>query len=142
MTNQVPVSPRRRRVVRFSLSARIQHFLMLFSFTTLAVTGLAQKFALNPVSLTLVEIWGGVDNLRLTHHVAAALLMVVAIFHVLELAYKIYVLHLPMTMLLSLQDIWDAWATFSYNIGLSGRVRKWDATPSMRRWNIGPWCGD
>jgi len=120
MTDQVPVSPRRRRVVRFSLLTRIQHFLMLLSFTTLAVTGLVQKFAINPVSLTIVEIWGGVDNIRLTHHVAATLLMLVAIFHVLEVAYKIYVLHLPMTMLPSLQDVWDAWATFSYNIGLSG----------------------
>ena len=119
MTNQTPISPRRRAYVRFSLSARIQHLLMLLSFTTLAITGLAQKFALNPVSLTIIEIWGGVDNLRLTHHVAATVLMLVAVYHVLELNYKIYVLHLPMTMLPSLQDIWDAWAVFSYNIGLS-----------------------
>ncbi len=119
MANQTPISPRRRTYMRFSLSARIQHLLMLLSFTTLAITGLAQKYAINPVSLTVIEIWGGVDNLRLTYHVAATVLMLVAIYHVLEVSYKIYVLHLPMTMLPSLQDIWDAWAAFSYNIGLS-----------------------
>ncbi|HEY9151322.1 MAG TPA: cytochrome b/b6 domain-containing protein [Anaerolineales bacterium] len=130
MTNQTPVSPRRRTYVRFSLSSRIQHVVMLLSFTTLAITGLAQKYALNPVSLTLAEIWGGVDNLRLTHHVAATMLMLVAIYHVLELSYKIYVLHLPMTMLPSLQDIWDAWAAFSYNIGI-GKSR-----PQMGRYTF------
>jgi cytochrome b subunit of formate dehydrogenase len=130
MTVQTPIPPRRRRYLRFSVSSRLQHLLMLLSFTTLAITGLAQKFALNPVSLTIAEIWGGIDNLRLTHHVAATVLMLVAIYHALELAYKIYVLHLPMTMLPSLQDIRDAWTTFSYNIGL-GKSR-----PQMGRYTF------
>ena len=34
-----------RTYTRFSLSARLQHVIMLLSFTTLAVTGLVQKFA-------------------------------------------------------------------------------------------------
>ena len=119
MTNQTPISPRHRTYVRFSISSRIQHLLMLLSFTTLAITGLAQKFALNPVSLTIAEIWGGVDNLRLTHHIAATVLMLVAIYHVLDVSYKVYVLHTSMTMLPNLQDLWDAWAVFSYNIGLN-----------------------
>ncbi|HUI89482.1 MAG TPA: cytochrome b/b6 domain-containing protein [Anaerolineales bacterium] len=130
MADQTPISPRRRTYVRFSISTRIQHVLMLVSFTTLAITGLAQKFALNPVSLTIAEIWGGVDNLRLTHHVAATVLMLVAIYHVLEVSYKVYVLHTRMTMLPNLQDLWDAWAVFGYNIGL-GKSR-----PQMGRYTF------
>ena len=130
MTNQIPLPPRRRIYTRFALASRIQHVFMLLSFTTLAVTGLVQKFDLNPVSLTIAKIWGGVDNIRLTHHAAAVVLMLVAIYHVLEMGYKIYVLHTPMTMLPGLQDLWDAWAAFSYNIGF-GKTR-----PQMGRYTF------
>jgi cytochrome b subunit of formate dehydrogenase len=119
MTDQTPVSLRRRVYTRFSMASRLQHFLMLISFTTLAITGLAQKFALNPVSLTIAILWHGVDNLRLAHHIAATVLIAVSIYHLLELGYKLYVLHTPMTMLPSWQDLLDAWGTFSYNIGMS-----------------------
>ncbi len=104
--------------IRFSLPDRTQHLLMLFSFTTLAVTGLVQKFALQPVSLFIVRLWGGIENIRTTHHAAAVLLMLVAIFHVIELGYKSYVMGAGLTMLPGIQDIKDAWMAFTYNLGL------------------------
>ena len=69
-----------QQYIRFTLSDRVQHLVMLLSFTTLAITGLVQKFALNSVSVFLVRVWGGVENIRSTHHVAATLLMLVAAF--------------------------------------------------------------
>lgn len=104
--------------IRFSLPDRTQHLLMLFSFTTLAVTGLVQKFALQPVSLFIVRLWGGIENIRTTYHAAAVLLMLVAIFHVIELGYKSYVMGAGLTMLPGIQDIKDAWMAFTYNLGL------------------------
>ena len=56
---------------RFSLSDRAQHLVMLVSFTTLAITGLVQKYALNSVSIFIIRLWGGIENVRATHHVAA-----------------------------------------------------------------------
>ncbi len=103
---------------RFSLSDRAQHLVMLLSFTTLAVTGLVQKFALNPVSLYIVRLWGGIENVRSTHHIAATVLMVVAVYHLIALGYKVFVLRRRMTMLPGFQDIKDALAAFTYNIGL------------------------
>src|SRR5512138_3038342 len=103
---------------RFSLSDRAQHLVMLLSFTTLAITGLVQKFALNPASVYMVRLWGGIENIRATHHVAATVLMLVAIYHLVEIGYKIFVLRMRMSMLPSLQDIKDAWYALTYNVGL------------------------
>src|SRR5512138_3223555 len=103
---------------RFSLSDRAQHLVMLLSFTTLAITGLVQKFALNPASVYLVRIWGGIENIRSTHHVAATVLMLVAVYHFASLGYKVFVLRRRMSMLPSFNDVKDALMVFGRNIGI------------------------
>jgi cytochrome b subunit of formate dehydrogenase len=118
MPTKKPAPTQSRMYTRFNLSARLQHIIMLLSFTTLAVTGLAQKFALNPISVSVVRLWGGIENLRSTHHVAATVLMLVAIYHLVEIGHKVFVLRRGMTMLPGLQDIRDAWNALTYNLGL------------------------
>ena len=108
-----------RQYVRFSVSDRVQHLLMLLSFITLAVTGLVQKYALSPVSVFIVRQWGGIESVRAGHHGAATVLMLVAIYHVLSLGYKVFVLRRPMVMLPGLQDVRDALTVFAHNLGLS-----------------------
>ena len=103
---------------RFSLSDRFQHLVMLLSFTTLAVTGLVQKYALNSVSVFIMRLWGGVENVRATHHVAATVLMVIAVYHLVSLGYKVFVLRRSMSMLPSFQDVKDALTVFAHNLGL------------------------
>ncbi|HTP02335.1 MAG TPA: cytochrome b/b6 domain-containing protein [Anaerolineales bacterium] len=103
---------------RFTLSDRLQHIVMLVSFITLAITGLAQKYALSPISLSIIQFWGGVEKVRATHHTAAIVLMLIAVYHVINLGYKLFVLRKPMTMLPSLQDARDALTAFAYNLGL------------------------
>lgn len=107
-----------RQYVRFTLSDRVQHLLMLLSFTTLAITGLAQKFALNPLAVFVVRVWGGIENVRTTHHGAAIVLMFIAIYHVLELGYKAFVLRKDLSMLPGIRDVQDAWLALTYNLGL------------------------
>jgi cytochrome b subunit of formate dehydrogenase len=115
---KTPTREPARRYVRFSLVDRIEHLLVLLSFTTLAITGLVQKFALNAVSIAIVRFWGGIENVRTTHHVAATILMVIVVFHLIELGYKAFVLRVRLTMLPGFQDAKDAWTAFGYNIGL------------------------
>ncbi len=130
MARKTAAPARVRRYVRFSAVDRIEHLLVLLSFTTLAITGLVQKFALNAVSVFVITVWGGVEAVRTTHHVAATVLMLVVIFHLVEVGYKAYVLRAPFTMLPGLQDVKDAWMAFSYNIGL-GKSR-----PQMGRYTF------
>ena len=130
MANTTSASVQPRAYVRFAMADRVQHLLMLLSFTTLGVTGLVQKYPLNSVSLFIIRLWGGVENVRATHHVAATVLMLVAIYHIIGFGYRLFVLHERVTMLPSLQDAKDAWMAFTYNIGL-GKTR-----PQMGRYTF------
>ena len=85
MAKKTPSATRTRRYVRFTAVDRLEHLLVLLSFTTLAITGLVQKFALSPVSVFVITLWGGIENIRATHHAAATVLMLIVIFHLLEI---------------------------------------------------------
>jgi cytochrome b subunit of formate dehydrogenase/mono/diheme cytochrome c family protein len=130
MARKPRISAQPRAVTRFTPAQRIAHLFMLLSFTTLGVTGLAQKYPLNGLSVFLVRLAGGIENARGVHHLAATVLMLLAIYHILDVGYKVFVLHARMTMLPSLQDVRDAWTAFRYNIGL-GRNR-----PQMGRYTF------
>jgi cytochrome b subunit of formate dehydrogenase/mono/diheme cytochrome c family protein len=119
-----------RTYLRFPLADRAQHLVMLLSFTTLGITGLVQKFPLNPISLLIVRGWGGIENIRATHHVAATVLMLVAIYHLIGVGYKAFVLRRRMTMLPTLQDVRDAWTAFAFNIGIGS------SRPQMGRYTF------
>ncbi|MEW6240485.1 MAG: cytochrome b/b6 domain-containing protein [Chloroflexota bacterium] len=107
-----------RSYVRFTLAQRVEHIIMLLSFTTLGLTGLPQKFATSPVSQSIVNFLGGIEALRAIHHVAATVMMLGTIYHIVVVGYKIFVLRTRMTMLPSFQDVKDALQALLYNIGL------------------------
>ena len=52
-----------RTYLRFPLSDRIEHWLLVVSFSTLAFTGLAQKFALLSISQWFIGLLGGIEML-------------------------------------------------------------------------------
>ncbi|HEX2996019.1 MAG TPA: cytochrome b/b6 domain-containing protein [Anaerolineales bacterium] len=106
-----------RTYERFPLARRIEHWVMMLSFTTLALTGLPQKFSSSPVSIAFVGILGGIENLRWIHHFAAIVMMLGTAWHILVFGYLAYVRRTRFTMLPSLQDAKDAWQAFLYNIG-------------------------
>jgi cytochrome b subunit of formate dehydrogenase len=122
MTTKASAPDQTTRYTRFSLSSRLQHLIMLVSFTTLGITGLVQKYALSAMSLFIVRLWGGIENLRATHHLAAIVLMLVVIYHLVEIGYKAFVLRTRMSMLPGFQDAKDAWKAFLYNVGF-GKAR-------------------
>lgn len=90
--------------LRFDLLQRIEHIVLLVSFTILALTGLPQKFALSSISESLIQMYGGIESTRLIHHVAAIVLSVVGIVHIIEVLYRGIVLRTPLTMVPVLED--------------------------------------
>jgi len=130
MARKTSTSVQPRAYVRFSMADRVQHLMMLLSFTTLGVTGLVQKYSLSSISLFIIRLWGGVENIRATHHVAATVLMLVAIYHLIGFGYKLFVLHERVSMLPGFQDVKDAWIAFTYNIGFGG------SRPQMGRYTF------
>jgi len=108
-----------RSYERFPLARRIEHIIMLLSFTTLALTGLPQKFSSAPVSIAFVGIIGGIENLRRIHHFAAIVMMLGTAWHILVFGYMAYVRRTRLSMLPSLQDIKDGWQALMYNLGFA-----------------------
>lgn len=133
-------TPRAPRIyARFTLSQRIQHAILVLSFTALALTGLPQKFPTNGVSIFFIGLLGGIEFVRSIHHFAATVLMLATIYHLVDVGYKFYVLRLPLTMLPSLQDIKDGWQALMHNLGLSKsrpQMGRYTFEEKMEYWSL------
>jgi len=119
-----------RTYERFPLARRIEHLIMLLSFTTLALTGLPQKFPSSNLSIAFVYVLGGIENLRAIHHFAAVVMMLGTAWHILVFGYLGYVRRTRLTMLPTLQDMKDGWQALMYNIGRA------KAPPQMGRYTF------
>jgi formate dehydrogenase gamma subunit len=105
------------RFLRFPLYRRIEHWTMVLSFVTLAVTGLIQKYSQTAFSGFMFTLLGGIESVRIIHRVGAVVLMLVAIFHFGDLFYGWYVKRVPLSMLPDKEDIIAAWKRLRYNLG-------------------------
>ncbi len=103
---------------RFTRSQRIEHLLTLGSFVVLAVTGLPQKYAGADWAKTMIAVMGGIESVRIIHRVAATVLMLETVYHVLALGYRLLVQRVRLTMLPGLGDAKEGLAAFMYNLGL------------------------
>ena len=108
-----------RNYERFPLARRIEHLVMLLSFTTLALTGLPQKFSSAPLSIAFVGLLGGIENLRAIHHIAAIVMMLGTAWHILVFGYLAYVRRTRFSMLPTIQDVKDGWQALMYNLGFA-----------------------
>jgi len=46
---------------------------LILSFTTLAITGLLQKFSLAGISQVMIHLYGGIEMTRVIHRLAATI---------------------------------------------------------------------
>ncbi len=116
---------------RFRLMARIEHAILMVSFTILAVTGLPQMYASVPLAARLIDIMGGIEMVRLIHRWAAFLLVLGTVYHVFTSAYRFFVLHERSKILPERQDARDVAATLQHNLGLRADP------PKMAKFNFG-----
>ncbi len=118
-------------IIRFGPIERTEHIFLLISFTILAITGLVQKFPNHSISLNTIRLLGGIDSTRTIHHISAIVLILLSIFHIFYVGYKIYVLKRPLSMLPGMKDVRDAVNLLKYNVGLDKQP------PEMDRYNFG-----
>jgi len=107
-----------KKYTRFDISQRIEHLIFLLSFTILGITGLVQKFSSSPISEQIIRAFGGIESTRQIHHISAFVMMIVSIFHVLNLLYRIYVLRVPWSIVPIIEDVKHLYQDISYYIGL------------------------
>jgi cytochrome b subunit of formate dehydrogenase len=115
---------------RFDVARRIEHLLLIISFTTLGVTGLIQKYALSSISVTLVSLLGGIETVRIIHRIAATLFILEGVYHFIHLGYLLYVQRKQATMVPGIKDGKDAVQSFLYNLGFAKEA------PKMPRYNF------
>jgi formate dehydrogenase gamma subunit len=118
MTSVYPPAPKENSYERFHWTQRVSHVVLLISFTLLAFTGLPQKFAQTGWADAMISFYGGIDTTRLIHHASAIVMMLLAIYHFLDMGYRIFVLRSNMSMLPTLKDVKDALQAFLYNVGV------------------------
>ncbi|MDO8972219.1 MAG: hypothetical protein Q7U74_16105, partial [Saprospiraceae bacterium] len=80
-----------KRYVRFELARRIEHALLILSFSMLGLTGLIQKYATADVSEFFIRMLGGIEPTRIIHRTAAVIFLFEAVYHLVVLGYKLYI---------------------------------------------------
>lgn len=103
--------------VRFTPGQRIQHAVLIVSFTALAVTGLPQKYAATRIGETAITLLGGIEWARVLHRWAATVLMAATIYHFLDVAYRLLVRRRPLSMVPRYTDVQHVAQTMKYNLG-------------------------
>jgi len=107
-----------RQYERFHWPQRVAHALLLTSFTLLGITGLPQKYAAADWAQAMIRFFGGIETTRLIHHTSAVVLMLLAVYHTVDIGYKIFVRRVRLTMLPGFKDVKDALQALLYNVGI------------------------
>ncbi len=103
---------------RFDLSQRIEHAVFLISFTLLGITGLAQKFSTSLYGEGVIASLGGIETTRLIHRTSAVIMMIVSIYHIVSVLYRIYVLRVSFSMVPLIEDFKHLLQDIGYYLGL------------------------
>jgi cytochrome b subunit of formate dehydrogenase len=106
-------------ITRFDIHQRIQHFVLLTTFITLAITGIPRGFPDWPVMQWWTNLLGGAANLRLIHDIAAFTMVADGIYHLLYIGYGILVKHkFPSAMMPNFKDLKDIIQSFLWIFGV------------------------
>lgn len=116
--------------LRFNAAQRIEHAVLITSFTLLALTGLPQKYASAGISEAMIALFGGIQAIRVIHRIAATVFLLEAVYHVVVVGYKLFVMRVAPTMLPGVKDATDAISTATYNLGITKKA------PRLPRYNF------
>jgi cytochrome b subunit of formate dehydrogenase len=104
------------KMERMSANQRWQHLILLTSFIVLVITGFALKFP----NSWLAEVLAMSERLRsITHRVAGVILIAAGIYHVCYLVAAREGRRLIRDLAPRPKDVFDAWGTMSYYLGVS-----------------------
>lgn len=78
----------RRLLSRMGVAERIQHWLLVVTFTLLVITGMPLRFAAHPASQWVADLMGGIASIRVLHRIAGVGLFIVFGVHLLLLGIR------------------------------------------------------
>jgi mono/diheme cytochrome c family protein len=74
--------------------------------------------AQSPLSQALLKALGGIETTRLIHHTAAVVMIIVSVYHLIAVLYRLIVLRVPWTMAPVLEDFKHLYEDVMYYFGL------------------------
>ena len=126
--------------VRFSLRQRIEHGLLILSFTMLCVTGLPQRFADAAWAEGLISLMGGLDTVRFLHHLFGIVLVFDGIYHISVSFYELlFARSKPTAMFPRPQDAKDALWQVAHLAGMKverPRFGRYDFRHKLEYWSV------
>jgi formate dehydrogenase gamma subunit len=108
--------------LRFSLSERVQHALLLISFITLVITGFMLKFPESFWAAPLVRWEKGLPLRGLVHRIAGVVMIGAGFYHLLYLLFTPEGRRELRAMLPKVRDMREAVHTVGYNLGYRREV--------------------
>lgn len=127
LAERLQVAPDGSRViVRFSRSQIREHWILMITFTGLAVTGLLQTLSEFGLVAWIMNILGGIDNLRTIHHLMAFLTILHTLYHVYQVLVTWIVKRERGGMWPELSDFRNTLRTVMFNVGLGTQKPDWD----------------
>ncbi|MBU0491244.1 MAG: cytochrome b/b6 domain-containing protein [Chloroflexi bacterium] len=115
-----------RAFIRFSRSQSLEHWILLVSFGTLAVTGLLQSFsAFFPIGW-IIQILGNVETVRTIHRLAAIVLAVLSFYHGWRILETWFVKQERGGMWPRIRDFRDLVQMVMFNAGLAKKRPEFD----------------
>jgi len=127
LASRMQVLPDGSRVfLRFNRAQRREHQILIITFTTLAVTGLLQRYSENTVLSFIISILGGIDTLRVFHHLAAIVFILQSLYHVGIIASVWFVKRELGSMWPRWKDLTDLLQMLKFNLGLTGTRPEFD----------------
>jgi len=115
-----------RYVIRFFLAQRVEHLILLVSFTMLGVTGFSQTFYDTTIGDYILNLFDGIDSIRQVHHVFAFLIGIQSIYHVWMFLYNLVVYRQFGKIWLNWIDLKHFFQTMKVNLGLSKHLPLYD----------------
>ncbi len=127
------------KFIRFCVSQRLEHFLIMTCFIALLLTGLPQKFDEASFSVWIVNNLGGIDRVRFLHRVFACVFMFGSFYHLAVLGVSMARGRFRPTMMPTLRDFFDALNMLRYSVGLSSSkplFGRYDYRQKFEYWGI------
>ena len=129
---QMQIAPDGSRVfIRFTSAQRLEHQVLIVTFTVLALTGLLQRYsAILPVGWVINTVFGGVETLRTLHHLAAVIFIIESIYHLARIMIVWFVKRERGSMWPYFRDFSHLLGMVKYNAGLAKKK------PEFGRFNV------
>jgi cytochrome b subunit of formate dehydrogenase len=124
---------------RFSIGQRVEHAVMMVTFTILSVTGLAQRFYGAGWAEWVILSLGGIEYIRLIHRAFGFLFTLSVVYHFGYLVYSLFVRHSKPSMLPDLKDVRDIVTALRYGFGFADKppqFGRFDYRQKFEYWGI------